>query len=81
MRMLLIHADSMSYEIKSKTKVAEPLTTKTKGDEMKEVLVVFTAVESIDEDRPEEVVRRAADEISKVVDQVKAERVLIYPYA
>jgi threonyl-tRNA synthetase len=71
----------MSYEIKSKTRVAEPLTGETRGDEMEEVLVVFTAVETVDEDRPEEIIRRASDEIAKVVDQVKAERVLIYPYA
>jgi len=79
--MLLIHADSMSYEIKSKTKVAEPLAEGASGDEMEEVLVVFTAVESMDQDRPEEIVRRAIEEISGVVDQVKAERVLVYPYA
>lgn len=81
MRMLLIHADSMKYMIKSPTKVAEPLPETFRGDEMKEVLVVFTAVESCDEDRPVEVVDRATREIANVVHSVKAERVLIYPYA
>ena len=81
MKLLLIHADSMKYEVKSATKVAEPLEGAQKGREMKEVLVAFTAVESADEDSPEEVVERAASEISSVVEQVKAERVLVYPYA
>lgn len=81
MKLLLIHADSMNYEVKSATKVAEPLEGTQKGREMKEVLVAFTAVESADEDSPEEVVEKAASEISSVVEQVKAERVLVYPYA
>ncbi len=81
MRILLIHADSMKYEIKSRTKVAEPLPKAFKGEEMKEVLVVFTAVESTDEEAAAEVVDRAAQEIAGVVKKVNPERVLLYPYA
>ncbi len=81
MRVLFIHADSMKYEIKSKTKVAEPVPAGFTGDEMKEVLVVFTAVESSDEQAAEEIVERAASEICAVAKQVNPERVLLYPYA
>ncbi len=81
MRMLLIHADSMQYDIKKKTRHAEDLPEDFTGDKMDEVLVVFTAVESPDEDDPQQVVQRAAGEIQDVAGQVGVEKVLIYPYA
>ncbi len=81
MRMLLVHADSMRYQIKSPTRIAEPLEKGFTGDEVQEVLVVFTAVESDDEEDPAEIAEKAAAEIVDVARQVKCERVLLYPYA
>jgi threonyl-tRNA synthetase len=75
MKLLLIHADYMEYEVKKKTKIAEQFNGK--GERVGEVLVAFIAVEKGDEDA----VELAAKEISAVAKQVNAERILIYPYA
>ncbi len=76
MRLLLIHADYIEYEVKEKTKIAEDF--EGRGDRVDEVLVVFTSVEKGDN---EEVVKKAAEEIKDVAGKVGAEKVLIYPYA
>jgi threonyl-tRNA synthetase len=76
MKLLLIHADYMEYEVKKKTKLAEPFDGK--GERVEEVLVAFTSVEKGDN---EDVVKRAAEAIRDVAKKVNAERVMIYPYA
>ena len=76
MKLLLIHADYMEYEVKKKTKVAEEFDKK--GERVEEVLVAFTSVERGDD---ESVAKRAADEIRDVAKKVGAERILLYPYA
>jgi len=76
MRLLLIHADYIEYEVKEKTKIAEDF--EGRGDRVDDVLVVFTSVEKGDN---EEVVKKAAEEIKDVAGKVGAEKVLIYPYA
>jgi len=76
MKILLIHADFMEYEVKKKTKIAEPFEGKGGGAE--EVLVVFTAVENGDNSNT---VENAVKEVSEVFEKVNAERILIYPYA
>ncbi|MGC9060899.1 MAG: threonine--tRNA ligase [Thermoplasmata archaeon] len=80
MKILLIHADWMEYKALQKTKMAEEIKENKEG-RMEEVLVVFTSVESTDYANLEKVVMSAAEEIIKVVKDVNAERVLIYPYA
>ncbi len=76
MKLLLIHADKMKYEVKKKTKVAEDFDGK--GYEMNEVLVAFVSVEKGDN---EEVAEKAVEEILDVAKKVKAERIMLYPYA
>jgi threonyl-tRNA synthetase len=76
MKLLLIHADYMEYEVKKKTKFAEEFDRK--GERVDEVLVVFTSVEKGDD---EGVVQKAVEEIRDVANKVGAERILIYPYA
>ncbi|MCX8174338.1 MAG: threonine--tRNA ligase [Thermoplasmata archaeon] len=80
MKVLLIHADWMEYKALQKTKMAEEIREGMEG-RMEEVLVVFTSVESGDYANLENLVSKAADEIGKVYNDVKAERILIYPYA
>ncbi len=75
MKLLLIHADFMEYEVKRKTKIAEDFNKK--GERIEEVLVIFTAVEKGDE----AIVEKAIGEIRDVADKVNAKRILIYPYA
>ncbi len=76
MKLLLIHADYMEYEVKKKTKVAEDFDRK--GERVEEVLVVFTSVEKGDN---EDIVKKAAEEIKEVAKKVGTERILLYPYA
>ena len=76
MKLLLIHADYMEYEVKKKTKVAEDFDGK--GERLEEVLVAFVSVEKGDN---EDIAKKAAEEIRDVANKVKADRILIYPYA
>jgi len=76
MKLLLIHADYLEYEVKRATKYAEPF--KGKGKKVEEALVAFTSVERGD---GADVAKLAAKEISEVARKVGAENVVIYPYA
>jgi threonyl-tRNA synthetase len=77
MKLLLIHADYIVYELKKKTPVAEEANGERKK-RLDEVLVVFTSVERGDDER---VVERAATDVAEIAKRVGAERVLVYPYA
>ena len=79
MRLLLIHSDYIEYEAKKKTKMAEEAAVLS--DKETEVLTVFCAVESIDEEDLEGVVLQAIDEVKKTAGQVNVDKVVIYPYA
>ncbi|HMK53789.1 MAG TPA: threonine--tRNA ligase [Methanobacteriaceae archaeon] len=81
MRILLIHSDYLKYETKNQTKIAEKIDEDKKKGQFEDVLVVFTAVEKEDEENPQNVVEKAALEIGDVFGKVKADRVVIYPYA
>ncbi|HIH37037.1 MAG TPA: threonine--tRNA ligase, partial [Methanocellales archaeon] len=81
MQLLLIHSDYIEYGVQKDTPVAEEIEDERRKGRMEEVLVAFIAVESVDETDPTDVANQAAEEIKKVANQVKAERVLVYPYA
>ncbi len=76
MKLLLIHADYIEYEIKKKTKFAENF--EEKGARIDEALVAFVSVEKGDN---EDVALKAIEEIRDVAEKVGAERIVIYPYA
>jgi len=81
MRVLLIHADRFEYEVKDPTKMAEPLPEKfEKSHSFREALVAFSTVEDTDDD-VQAVAGMAADDIAEVFAKVKAERLVLYPYA
>ncbi len=81
MKLLLIHADYIRYEAKEKTRFAEKIPEERKKGEAKEALVCFIAVENIDEENPEKIAEKACFEIEEVFAKVKAERIVLYPYA
>lgn len=81
MQILLIHSDYIEYEVKRNTPVAEKIDDALRNRRMEEALVVFTAVEKVDEANPGETVAKTSDEIKKVALQVKANRIVLYPYA
>ena len=79
MRLLLIHSDSMEYEAREKTRIAEECSLLVDG--MQEALTVFTAVEEGDADGVEDVVHQAVSEIVETADRVGTKNILLYPYA
>ena len=82
MRLLLIHADSMSYEVKERAlEEAERIDEGRRSGSYENVLVVFTAVEEDDAKAVDVVVNTASKEIVDVMDKVRANSVLLYPYA
>ncbi|MEM4271980.1 MAG: threonine--tRNA ligase [Candidatus Bilamarchaeaceae archaeon] len=81
MKELIIHADTISYEVTKKTKLAEEIPEGMKKVEMKDALWVRIAVEKGDEENPDSVVGQAVADIKEVASQVKCKRVMIYPYA
>ena len=81
MQLLLIHSDYIEYEVKKSTHVAEKIEESLNHGRLEEALTVFIAVESVDEPNPDDAVKRVVEEIDKVAAQVKAERIMLYPYA
>ncbi len=79
MRLLLIHSDFIEYEAKKKTRMAEEGAVLK--DSQKESLVVFCAVESVDEDDINGVIAQAADEVRKTAAQLAVKNIMLYPYA
>jgi len=81
MRVLLIHADRFEYEVKDPTKMAEELPKgHQKKHSFKEALVAFSTIEASDED-VETIAEMAAVDMVDVCAKVKAERLVLYPYA
>lgn len=81
MRVLLIHSDYLKYKTKNKTPIAEEIEKDKEEGVFNEALVVFTAVEKVDEKNPAGVVNNLINEIKSTNDQVNAERIVLYPYA
>ena len=81
MQLLLIHSDFIEFEAKRPTKMAEVVEESAKKGRMEEALCAFIAVEKFDEDDPDAVIAEGAKQIADVAGQVKASRIMIYPYA
>ena len=81
MRVLLIHSDYLKYKTKNQTPIAEEIDEVKKEGIFEESLVVFTAVEKDDEKNPEAVVKNLIAEVKKVNEQLKADNIVLYPYA
>lgn len=81
MRILFIHADYMEYEVKEKTKDAQPIADELKKGRMEEALVCFTTAEEKDERDITATAEAAVREIEDVAKTVKTKRIVLYPYA
>ena len=79
--MLIIHVDSFSSTIteRGRSKVIEDPSPKT--TEVKEALIVLASVEKRDEPKPEEVSRKAVEEVAKVANQLKVATIVLHPFA
>jgi threonyl-tRNA synthetase len=77
MRILQLHSDFIEYEpVKKEIAIAEE--AEKKKIRIEEVVVLFIAVEQGD---TEEVAKNAIKEIKSSLAQIKANKILIYPYA
>ena len=83
MRFLLIHAKTMKYRVTKEVKISvkDPADEEGTWFEFKNVLVAFTAVEGSDESDPERIAEKSVKELLQVNEKIKAERILVYPYA
>ena len=77
MRMLQLHSDYMEYEpIEKEIKLAE--VAEKKKVRFDDIVVLFTAVEDKDN---KNVVKEAVEDVKKSLKDIKANKVLIYPFA
>ena len=80
MNTLLVHADWLEYETQQETKLAEKIDEKRKKARIEECLVAFASFEESDEGKEPEIAKQWAAEIENVCSQVKAGKVVLYPY-
>jgi len=77
LRILQLHSDFIEYKpIKKEIAIAEE--TEKKPKRLDDLVVLFTCVEEGDN---EAVAKQAIDEVKDALTQLKAEKILIYPYA
>ena len=77
MRILQLHCDFIEYEPLEK-EIKEAEECERKPTRLEDVVVLFVAVEKGDN---ESVAKHAVEEIKSSLDNLKAGRILIYPYA
>lgn len=85
MRLLLIHADHLEFTSTGPAgKDFEHLTPEMETNRYEEVLVAFTSVEAPDvssKESEDQVLQQATQTIVETASTVKAQRILLYPYA
>ncbi len=82
LRILLIHCKEFEYSVRDKAvEDAEELNESNRTGKFENVLVAFTSVEKEDAKNPEDIAEQASEEIIDVFQKVRAESVLLYPYA
>ena len=82
MRILLIHAERFWFKAREKAiRSAEPLDKVAGEATLSNTLVAFITVEARDEDNIADAVGKAVEAIEDVYNRVKAESIVVYPYA
>ncbi len=82
MRMLLIHAEKFWFKAREKAiRNAEPLDKATGEASLTNTLVAFVTVEARDEENIADAAGKAVEAIEDVYQRVKAESIVVYPYA
>ena len=82
MKILSLHCDYIKFKaVKKALKEPEELDEKRKKEiQVKDPLVIFTAVEKQDEGNPE-ILKEYLKNITDIVKQVDAKNIVLYPYA
>ncbi len=81
MKILTIHADYIEFEAKKKAFAKAEEGIKEGKQRVEECLVVFSAVEKRDEVDLAGVEARYCKEVEDIAGQVKASKIVLYPYA
>lgn len=81
MKLLLLHANELSYEATKETPVAEELNGVKKTDGIDEGLAAFIAVESGDQEDIDSAVKNGVAEVRDVAQNLGVDTVMLYPYA
>ncbi len=82
MKIIALHCDYIRFKaLKKAIKEPEELDEKEKkGREIKECLVVLSAVERNDEGFEEEISKKLVENIKGIAEQVKCKKIVLYPY-
>ena len=82
MKILSLHSDYIKFKpLKKALKEPEKLTEEMKKEtHIKDALAIFTAVEKKDEENPN-IIKQLIDNIKDIASQVKANNIVLYPYA
>ena len=82
MKIIALHCDYIRIKaLKKAIKDPEELSEKEKkGYEIKECLVILSAVEKNDEGFEEEIARKLVENIKGIAEQVKCKKIVLYPY-
>lgn len=82
MKLLFLHSDFIEFEAKKPALKTPPvLTDAEKQGRAEDALVMMYSVEKSDEDKLDGVVAAAIANLKDVAGQVKAQKVVLYPYA
>lgn len=84
MKILLIHADYVNYEVEKRSKFAEEITPDREAESMENPLMAFISVEEDDEVseiKNGELAAKAFEEIRKVASKIKVNNVALFPFA
>jgi len=82
MKLLFIHSDFFEYEATKKAiSNPEKLTDELKYSKRENALVVFMAVEKPDEANEDAVIEKTVAETEDIFKKVKADSIVVYPYA
>ena len=80
MKILSLHCDYIKFQAKKKA-LKDVEEVPDKEIEVKECLVILTAVEKKDEKNIEEISKRLVNEIKDIEKQVGSKNIVLYPYA
>lgn len=83
MKILTLHCDFIRFKpLKKAVREPDKITkAEKKGKEIKECLVIFTAIEKSDEKDVKKIIHKLIENIKDISKQVGCRKILLYPYA